>query len=412
MTTVSKPLPDLPADVWLYIFQILNGENAVISLASVNKFLRDIGLPVLFRTLVLFAPKSIYSETSSRLKRTIQRVRDINSSPQVLNVIRRLTLVHWYICPYDDNMSDPSTTESDDYSLDESNFNLPLYPNRDEIFKFKFDGYREIVALISHLPKLDHLACHHCSFTSESLSLIFCVPNLRSLHLHDHTMMRNDSAGCQVAVTNSSLCVFQYSRAHRSDKTSVVELFIPLIGQLIVSSFPLNVLTHILADTNLPITLPKLQKLSTFNVNLGDPDNHDDLNHFRNFLSLTPNLRELRIVSDIHMKTPFIIPDTVIPHLKTLMAPSFIANCIASGRALEKLHILVFRLWEFRKSYTVVSRDIKHVLYHGALDSLEDLAHLAQLFPEASTLEITVRGGCERKVHFFFGLSLLVISCF
>lgn len=111
-------------------------------------------------------------------------------------------------------------------------------------------------------------------------------------------------------------------------------------------------------------------------------DKYDDLGCIHNFLSLAPNLCELRIMGNIHSKTPLILSDTMIPNLESLMAHLHIANNIVLGRALEKIRIFTFKQRELRKDYTVVSQNIKHVTYNGALnDPEEELAHLAHVFP-------------------------------
>lgn len=163
-------------------------------------------------------------------------------------------------------------------------------------------------------------------------------------------------------------------------------------------------MTRIVANRKLPKPLPQLQRLSVLHgVHSEDSDDPEDsdasviisnhqVDNLRKFLRIAPNLCELRIVSNIFPKIPFIIPDTAIPRLKTLIAPAWIANGIVPGRPLAKLHILTYEPDDFRENYTVVSRDIKHVVYFGLLDKPEEIfSHMAHVFPEISNVEILVR---------------------
>lgn len=186
---LPKRLPNLPAEVWLYIFQLVNNFDnryTVQYLSSVNRFLRDLALPVLFGTVCLLGPAewdfSTRFQAQFGLEQVVQRIRYINSSSDVLNVVRRLTLTDWWISPCDDDMSDGSI-DLDDYSTDDPAFD-PIDYREDyrEFVELTNYACQEVVDLVFSFPNLHHLLIHDSSFTPEFFFRTLCVPNLQSLH--------------------------------------------------------------------------------------------------------------------------------------------------------------------------------------------------------------------------------------
>lgn len=251
----------------------------------------------------------------------IRRVRNLNASPHILNVVRRLTLEHWYIYPFEGETLDGST-DWDVLSQDEFWWGLTVGMGNAMQWESHPREREDIIFLISHLPRLEHLACRNCALDLESLSLVFHIPGLQTLYLLGHN---DEEYG--VPVANSSLRVFQYTPTSWSDKASAAQLFVSLLRQLDTASFSLDILTRIVANRKLPKPLPQLQRLSVFHgvhsEDSGDPEDSDasviisnhQVDNLRKFLRIVPNLCELRIVSNI-------FPQNTIYHSRYCDTPS------------------------------------------------------------------------------------------
>lgn len=312
--------------------------------------------------------------------RVNKQIEGINSSPHILNVIHQLRLFGWPFSAQDEVEGVDSDSQTE------------------EVNKFR-NLYKGLMELISAIPNLYHFHCRNCVLPLALILRVRSISSLRTLYLYRHITSSPVHNLTNLQVIPSSLHVFEYSPELRIDfptyrpyQTDIFKLFIHLLDQFTILSFPFYLLADLLADITLPATFLKLRKLSIFQVKHDvSVAQCDRLKRcIYKFLERTPTLRELRIHARIYSPERMTFSPASIPDLEVLIAPMGIANDIAKGRTLRKICILGVSDAKISDTYTVLHDDIEDVCYDGALvDPERDLPHLANMFPNATTLNIT-----------------------
>lgn len=239
-------------------------------------------------------------------------------------------------------------------------------------------AFQEILNLIATLPKLYRLDCQHFFIASEFLSAISRSPNLKFLRLIDVTVI----PGIHPRIPDLHTLEY-YSRAFQNRGNLLHK-----VDQLTTLCFPWVDLRHTL--NNMPTELPRLEKLTLIYV-YWNPDWNSAQEDLFNFFRNTPNLREFHITGHV-VDLSLVLPDSLIPNLRSLTAPSGIAQGIVSGRRpLESIHILAFG--SFLNRYNIISKGITKVAYSNILGTPQiEFSHLACMFPNVTSLRITNLG--------------------
>lgn len=356
----------LPSDIWVVVIQFVD-KPTTKSLSLVDKLLREVALPIIFNTLKITTPSCTRSVGSRLyLEDLLRRIHGIGSVPHICNAVRRLNLVSWHIDVLERD------TSVDDVHLD--------------TIKLISTVHEAIVQLVSMLPHLYRLDCRSNSITP-SLSSVLGSSTLEFLSIRS---VPSDLPKAHLTAFPPSLQIFEY-HAPFSQQEDIIDLVFAQANQFTSLYVPVHTLAR---HTDFSATkFHKLQKLTVFDSNqLVPPINGEKLYEFFNFV---PNLRELRVIFGFFSvsASPAFSPHTMLPNLESLTAPPSVANDILSfGAPLKKIHIFTTTYpSDFPNDFQIVSKDIKHVLYDGALeDPNVELTHLACMFPNATSVKITL----------------------
>ncbi|GJJ14553.1 hypothetical protein Clacol_008818 [Clathrus columnatus] len=367
--------PSLPSDVWLNVIHFIGEDKCSLqTLSSVNNFIRDLALPALFHTIQLVIPNSNQPKTLHVFQeKLLRRIRGISLTLHISSHIRYLKLVYWR----------PSH-ENHVYSAYFKQLDI-----QDHISKLTPIIYQLIVDLIPNLPRLYRLDLKECCLTQGSLASICRSKSLEFLRLNGFVLKSGILDPDTKVLTFSNLHILEYCPGIApgpSNNNMIASLLRPT-SRFTVLCLPLSDISLLLHNTT--GKLLQLQKLTIFE-RFPSNNNANNNEEIYSLLSLTPDLRELHLIGKIYGNIHSILPSTIVPRLESLTATPVIANCIASGRALNNIHILSFPQHTFLKSYNAVIKEATNVSYDSMLaDPRKEFSHLSHMFPNASTLRIT-----------------------
>lgn len=223
-------LKPLPSDIWLQIIRLAAYEFNISHLSSVNHFLREITKPLLFNPVVLcrLSPRIATDDDLPCLEDVVERIRGINSSPHILNVIHQLTLFEWSF-PLQDQAEDVDSDTTDE---------------EDEDSLLIRSSYRALSELILNVPNPCHFECRDCTLPPDFYFHVVGISSLRTLRLsevHEHTTSSPVIISTELRAIPSSLHVFEYQPSKRFSaygpyEADIVKMFIHLAGQFTVFS--------------------------------------------------------------------------------------------------------------------------------------------------------------------------------